>query len=531
MDEKDIRRAAAGDRGKSVEQMSLEEQMWHLEHGDVPYPGNDNYVNNGSAPDKDDVYNSTKPEDIYVNNDANLKTDVSFDAISGDEDYVNQEAQSETGNNSENGNVENFYVNQEGGVDSLNSADTVGAELADQNGDQNYVNELNSQPSPAPQQPYPQQPKSEPFVKGNSKPVLAFSAILFVLMIGLSIFVALHLSENIQTAQKSDKTYETDSDDPFKEIFGDKDKDEDEEAKEKEDQDEKDSGKKHSWFGNNDEKEEDEDDFTGELPDRREDEGSEQANPGKDSEGQASAKDFLPWDDTSWKEYTNHDASEFAGKEYYEDFGDCINNDLNYQVDRKFYEEKDEKKGLLLRSSYIALKGDIPNLDKINDKLKEYGLYYQNYYLDNEEQIKGSLKNADQVFWVDTKSFVTYNDEDTVSVLIQDEIVYGRGKSFYLTSVNINLITGAILDNSQMVDLPDDFGAEFRERSVRQNGDSAATDYYSDEQILQLLRTPDKQIIFYTPVGLEIGFEYENEQSSGWLTISLRDYEKLLKAV
>ncbi len=104
-------------------------------------------------------------------------------------------------------------------------------------------------------------------------------------------------------------------------------------------------------------------------------------------------------------------------------------------------------------------------------------------------------------------------------------------RGFNMTSVNLNIKTGTILDNGQILNLPDDFGSFFRERSIKQNGDTPGTNLLSDEQILAQLKNPDTMIVFYTPVGLEVGFEYQVQSTSGWLTISLRDYQKYLKGM
>lgn len=51
----------------------------------------------------------------------------------------------------------------------------------------------------------------------------------------------------------------------------------------------------------------------------------------------------------------------------------------------------------------------------------------------------------------------------------------------------------------------------------------------TDEQLQDFLSDSDTNIIFYTPVGLEIGFNYTTSSSSGWVTVTIKDYERYMK--
>ena len=37
-------------------------------------------------------------------------------------------------------------------------------------------------------------------------------------------------------------------------------------------------------------------------------------------------------------------------------------------------------------------------------------------------------------------------------------------------------------------------------------------------------------ILFYTPLGLEVGYNYETDSSQGWVTVTFTDYEKFAKS-
>lgn len=345
------------------------------------------------------------------------------------------------------------------------------------------------------------EPVAEPepvAMEGSSKPVMILMGVMFVLMIGLSIYVAIALSGYFHFGQKEDSQYQSGTENPWDEIFGDNGGQKNDQNKQADGEDPKESG---------------------------------QARDGS-RDPSFSAMDLIDWDDEKWMDYPNHKASEYADAEYYEDFGDCIDESVSYRVRREYDNIYDRELGVCLRASYVQLEGNIPNLDEINRKLEEEGCYYLQYYEDEQERIDRSLKDNDNnIFLSKTSCYVPYNDEDTISVVFQDEVMLAEKTSIHLVAVNINLITGTVLDNEGILNLPDDFGSFFRERSGKQNGTSYGTEEFTDQQILSMLRSEENLIVFYTPVGLEVGYEYTTSDNGGWITISLKDYKKYLWGV
>ena len=359
--------------------------------------------------------------------------------------------------------------------------------------------------------------------KGSATPLLIAMGCLFVLLIGLSIYAASQLSKVLDKGKKGDQQYESQADDPWKEILGDDDKDKGDTASGDEKKSDSDNGS--GWFSKRDEDKNDNDRDDGKSDDKKD----EKEDSGDDSDV-VRQSDLADYDDTSWKEpYPNHDRSTYEGKQYYENFEDSIDTSVSYKVKREFDSIYNKKLNVCLRCSYIQLEGDIPNLTDINAKLKEYGRYYLAYYEDNKNTIDEVLESNKEYNYVsDSKSYVPYNDSDNISVVIQDDVYLAGRSDIHLSAVNINLITGTILDNSGILNLPDDYGAVFRERSEKQNGHIEALTRASDELILSYLKDPENQIVFYTPIGLEVGFEYTAGGTTGWVTISLKDYQDLL---
>ena len=83
------------------------------------------------------------------------------------------------------------------------------------------------------------------------------------------------------------------------------------------------------------------------------------------------------------------------------------------------------------------------------------------------------------------------------------------------------------MDNTGIIDVDDDFSIDFRKRSDTQNGTIDDLTMMTDQEITRYLSSKDSLIIFYTPQGMEIGFNYGN--GDGWVTVTYKDYEEFLK--
>ena len=92
----------------------------------------------------------------------------------------------------------------------------------------------------------------------------------------------------------------------------------------------------------------------------------------------------------------------------------------------------------------------------------------------------------------------------------------------YVISVNIDMESGLALTNSQMLEINDEFSIDFRNRCEKQNGEIEALSMYSDQDITEMLTSDASLIIFYTPMGMEVGFNYY----FGWVTVTYQDYQE-----
>ncbi|MBE5880826.1 MAG: hypothetical protein E7289_00740 [Lachnospiraceae bacterium] len=301
--------------------------------------------------------------------------------------------------------------------------------------------------------------------KGNSNVAVVIVTLLFVLVIGLCIFIAVSLSKMIpDDKEKMDTEYEAQTSDPWEEILG--------------------------------------------------DEYKEENSGDTDSEAYR---------------YPNYDEEDFSGP-YYQDTVDCIDETVSYEIKREFLDCVEEENGVNIHTSYIQLEGDIPGVEAINSQIKEETTYFVDNFEKNKENILDTLSETGTGVRAEIKSYVTYNTENMISIVVREDIELGYAyREVAIRSYNINLDTGTILDNTSILDLDDSFGEEFRNRSNKQNGVSeGGTEPYSDEEILAMLRDENTLILFYTPLGMEVGYNYRGDYYTGWITITMQDYEEYL---
>ena len=201
--------------------------------------------------------------------------------------------------------------------------------------------------------------------------------------------------------------------------------------------------------------------------------------------------------------------------DYYVELADYLRDDLSYSVDFEEYTHSDYENSVYISIWYAQVSDDVTNSDVINEYLMDGAMYYANMY-ESDSVTDLSLE---------IESFVTYMDEETLSVAVY-ESVYWDGDVYYdLYCMNFDLKTGTLLDNTEIVEVSDDLVDAFVDQSIYQNGYTSSVSDYSDEEIADFMRDEESLILFYTPVGLEIGYNHPN----GWVTATLKDYQRFLK--
>ena len=111
------------------------------------------------------------------------------------------------------------------------------------------------------------------------------------------------------------------------------------------------------------------------------------------------------------------------------------------------------------------------------------------------------------------------------AALGQIEKQFGKGAVMKLGDPAAQMNIETIPTGSLSLDIDDEFAIDFRKRCEEQNGEINGLNYYSDQQIREYLTNENSLIIFYTPLGMEVGIHYDD----GWATVTYKDYEKFTK--
>lgn len=229
------------------------------------------------------------------------------------------------------------------------------------------------------------------------------------------------------------------------------------------------------------------------------------------------------WEEEMFPEFETEDFEE--EEEYYE-FGNALRDDLAYRIlFKEFYRDdfsQEEGEGkAVVEFSYPVVEGTVDNLEAINKTIQSE--------IEEVEAFVGSMMphlSTEDVYSYTAESYVTYMSEDILSVIyveygyLNDEFVES-----YVKCYNIDMQTGMILKNTKLLEIDDAFSIDFRERCERQNGEINALSYYMDQDITDLMTDESSLIIFYTPLGMEVGFNYYE----GWVTVTYQDYEQYEK--
>lgn len=232
--------------------------------------------------------------------------------------------------------------------------------------------------------------------------------------------------------------------------------------------------------------------------------------------------------------HDNHSAEEFTG-DYFDPFVDCIDTNQDYGLSRHFleYADSDTNGEFGAYIAYIQLTGGtIPNEEEINRKILELTAN------DLWGRLNGVSVNTrydwDQIIFM-TDSYVTYNDAEKMSIVLDANIVWeGELVTSYIYAINVDLVNGEIMDNGEILTIDENFAAEFREKSNIQNGeDVVALKVMSDNELASCLSDSKTNIIFYSPMGMEVGYTYECTEDGltyyGWVTATYKEYEEYLK--
>ena len=240
--------------------------------------------------------------------------------------------------------------------------------------------------------------------------------------------------------------------------------------------------------------------------------------------------DDIDWDDESWKDEPYNYAPEDVGDEFYYELCNCIDRNVDYKINFETFEDSDESQNICMRINYYQLDGDIPNLETINEALKETAMYYNTYYNDNIDDYEDIFAEYGSGYVVDVDSFVTYNDEEKISVVMNEYYESPVEINKHVVSLNIDLEAGIILYNTDFFDISEEFLEYYRDTCRDQNGSVPALREFDNDELRRFFEDEDDLILYYTPCGFEVGINYETDESYGWVTATLVDCEQYLQS-
>lgn len=193
---------------------------------------------------------------------------------------------------------------------------------------------------------------------------------------------------------------------------------------------------------------------------------------------------------------------------YYNGPYNALRDDLSYEITftHETFQAVDTDVLIYISAEYPQIVSeDIPYVDWINENLRdEYVFYYETF----EESFKPLLEKESDRYYCVVDSYVTYMDEELLSIVFKETVsLYLRDDPFqdlYYYCVNINLQTGQPMDNTHILKVDEAFVASLREKELIENGENTL-DAYSDAEIIEMLMDDGDLVLFYTPMGMEVG--------------------------
>ncbi|MDO4291771.1 MAG: hypothetical protein Q4C65_00925 [Eubacteriales bacterium] len=211
-----------------------------------------------------------------------------------------------------------------------------------------------------------------------------------------------------------------------------------------------------------------------------------------------------------------------SSDEYYKKITDALRSDLSYRV-RWLETDLERREGdASFYALYPELEGELPNRDSLNGLIAREALFYR-------DSCQLYLEQGYDSCHVQSFGYVTYMDEERLSI-VYDERVYLNDRKFPgLFALNIDVRTGTVLKLQDLLVYDRELAECFRSRVAAQNGEELDKELWTDALLSQLLSS-ESGVAFYTPVGLELGFNYNGVNGRyGWVTATIKDYERFLQ--
>lgn len=214
--------------------------------------------------------------------------------------------------------------------------------------------------------------------------------------------------------------------------------------------------------------------------------------------------DYYDYDD----DYGYYEPSE--EDPYYETITDCTRTDLEYKVFwvTESIDPDDYAESCSYYCIYPILKDEdeAHRFDAVNAAIREKAESYRDIY-------------GDYSGGASTYGYVTYMDEELISIAFKHELYEEEGRMPRLDAITFHVDAGTQMQYEEMTEIDEELALRFRAQDKTQNGGVEYVQNLTDGELVEILKNPERAVMFYTPVGLEIGFNYE----TGWVSVTMKD--------
>jgi len=196
--------------------------------------------------------------------------------------------------------------------------------------------------------------------------------------------------------------------------------------------------------------------------------------------------------------------------EYYPVITDYIRYDLDYSISFETYKSENGRTECI----YPQLDGSVADIDYLND-------FFYNFMKETE-----TIANDNECDATST-AYVTYMDEEIFSVVIIEVYEFSDGSTYeYVYCNNFDVVSGTRI-YFELIDTSDEFLNELETRCIQESTSDANylfEKYTKDEIRNDILTTDFGLVAFYTPLGMEIGLNYDGY----WCCSTFKDYKKYI---
>lgn len=194
---------------------------------------------------------------------------------------------------------------------------------------------------------------------------------------------------------------------------------------------------------------------------------------------------------------------------YYQEIVDCTRTDLDYDLQWvvESVDPDDSDDNCTYYTTYPILEMDgASQLNAINEHLRKEAITYRDSY----KEYDGGVSSF---------GYVTLMDEEKISVVFKHNFYKEKVTEVRLDAHSFWIETGEEITPEEMTDIDRDLAMRFQSQDKLQNEGVEYVQNLTADELVEILNDSRRAVFFYTPVGLEAGFNYE----TGWVTVTLKE--------